>query len=314
MKESDLLDTLILDPLIGSCFKRERDELTGTEKTALENLIKGVFVCLENSKELLDEARLLHKNDKCSRGMALLILSMEELGKAAQLFEESLEYGEKSGKATLEDRRGFFERHDPKLIKAIEILFRTHLRPDFPKTTLTKLLNKQKQAYLYVSNPKGNLFTPPEKPTKRELYQQIRGYENIFYHTSSSFKQLALVHSIGIGRPLKGKFTSTDVLRGVEATIKLMFNKKDTKPELKEALKQLRKIRQGSHLIQALNRIPQILPRQMSINHCSLYLAVPKKLLDRIDGLPALGQIACEGVAQSVDVDILNAGFSGCLI
>ena len=60
---------------------------TGAGFPSDEQIAVGLHLCFRNAEALRMEAQLLHDNDFNARGCALLILSLEELGKIPILFE-----------------------------------------------------------------------------------------------------------------------------------------------------------------------------------------------------------------------------------
>jgi len=134
-------------------------------------LTKCVFKCLENSKELFEEAEILEKNMRFPRAYTLYHLSIEEIGKVFLIFKYLIkdDYCEE----TLKKFEDQFRDHklkielSRKIEKIMITLLQSELKEDeFNKLTYSKeiieKLNNYKNLSLYASIDNDFSFKPSE--------------------------------------------------------------------------------------------------------------------------------------------------------
>ncbi|MEH7255111.1 AbiV family abortive infection protein [Neobacillus niacini] len=144
----------------------------------------------ENTKELLEDSRLLYENKKYARCYTLAQIAMEELAKLPIIYQEAT----RSFFKEQHDWKHFYKRlrnHESKN-KQNFVYFRTMLdltgreHPDFEFNKLEKTLkyfNDMKNISLYA-DVKNNKFTKPsieiKKHTAEELLQLVEGMFEIY--------------------------------------------------------------------------------------------------------------------------------------
>jgi len=106
---------------------------------------RGVSVCLENARSLLDDALILMETERNPRAVALAILALEEGDKVRQLL--LLCMGEGDMKKQWEAFRG----HGPKLSSTLSIL--THGKYSLTQRTWAALKPKQGHVASFTDLP-----------------------------------------------------------------------------------------------------------------------------------------------------------------
>jgi AbiV family abortive infection protein len=90
----------------------------------LDSALQGIMLCKDNVRHLLDDARTLVKKNTSqsnSHAVALVVLAIEELGKA-KVLSDHLQQAKKRGMNFVEVNESLFKLHKPKFKEGCSLL------------------------------------------------------------------------------------------------------------------------------------------------------------------------------------------------